>query len=77
MTIQKEEPGLWTVVCDDCGERRILDTDPDEPVEEAVSEVESFGWLCHPVESVKFAHGSDMNKTLKVDYETHSCADCQ
>lgn len=71
MTIQKEEPGLWFAICDNCGERIELDTDPDDPFTEAVAEVKQRGWRCNPPETVRFA------RKMRITYWTHSCGDCR
>lgn len=77
MTIQKEEPGLWFAICDNCGDRIELDTDPDDPFTEAVAEVKQRGWRCNPPETVSYADGPGFARKMRTTYWTHSCGDCR
>lgn len=74
MTIEREEPGIWAATCDGCGERLVLDTDGNEPQEDAETELlNEHGWTARPVQSQKFetTHG-----TYKETYAEHDCVDC-
>ena len=75
MTIEKEPPGLWYAYCDKCGERKELDTDPDDDFKEAVSDVKALGWKVCPPETVKYA--TDLGSSRRVTYWTHLCTDCR
>lgn len=77
MTIEKEEPGIWIVCCDKCGERVELDTDPDDEFQFAVDEVKTLGWKICPPETVKFPGEFEWKKTHRVTYWTHLCGDCR
>lgn len=77
MTIEKQEPGLWFVFCDTCGDRVELDTDPDDPFEEAVAEVKERGWKIVPPEKVKYYDGPGFGKKHTTTYWTHLCPDCR
>lgn len=75
MSIEKEEPGLWVVYCDKCGERKVLDTDGEEELTEAAEEVEALGWEAQEPETVKFASDFSQSK-FKITYFEHHCPDC-
>lgn len=76
MTIEKEPPGLWFVVCDKCGERCELDTDPDDTIREAVADVKELGWRVLPPSNAKFTSGHN-NAKYTVTYYEHHCKDCR
>lgn len=77
MTIEKQPPGLWFAFCDGCGERRELDTDPDDEFTDAVAEIKQLGWRIKPPESVKYANGPGFARTHKTTYWQHHCPDCR
>lgn len=72
MTITKEPPGCWHVTCDKCGERKELDTDPDDSIIEAVADVKAMGWRCNRPERQTFAGGKYIET-----YWTHDCVVCR
>lgn len=61
MTIEKQPPGLWFVVCDSCGERKELDTDPDDGIAIAARDANILGFIA-------FKQGRDW---------MHKCTDCR
>lgn len=77
MTIEKQPPGLWFAWCDQCGEKKELDTDPDDDFVDAVDEVKSMGWKICPPETAKFATDLSGARKHKVTYWTHLCTDCR
>lgn len=77
MTIEKLDPGVWYVTCDECGEQKELDTDPDDDFDDAVAEVKEKGWKICPPETVKFSSQFNGDKRHKVTYWTHLCLDCR
>jgi hypothetical protein len=77
MTIEKQPPGLWFAFCDSCGEKRELDTDPDDDFTDAVAEIRAAGWAINAPENAKFADGAGFARKVKVTYWTHDCPDCR
>lgn len=45
MSAEREEPGVIVAVCDECGERVILDVEPEASPGEVAEEMEAHGWL--------------------------------
>lgn len=78
MTIAKEEPGVWIVCCDTCGERVELDIDPDDSFMDAVEAVKQLDYSIRdesyrlPKEGLEGAF-----RTAKQSHWTHTCVDCQ
>lgn len=77
MTLEKQPPGVWFLTCDSCGEQIELDTDPDEPITEAVDELKELGWRANPPEQTRFTEGPGFRKNLSITYWTHDCPDCR
>ena len=73
MTISFEEPGIWVVVCDKCGERVILDI-PDEDEDFTPADAaEEEGFVPDPQESYIFESGY---RKYREEYATHKCEVC-
>lgn len=76
MTVVKEEPGLWVAYCDQCGERVVLDADPDDEKALAIEELEEErDWRIEKDEKHRFKRG-DRDGNYKQIYEQHFCPDC-
>ena len=77
MTIEREADGLHllTVICDQCGERRDLDVDPEAVGAELRPVFREIGWVRRPAESVRFPDG--IASHLLITYEQDFCPDCQ
>lgn len=77
MTIEKQPPGVWFAFCDQCGEKRELDTDPDDEFVDAVAEIKTLGWRVCPPDTVKFPTDGGTTRRHRVTYWTHLCPDCR
>lgn len=76
MTVVKEEPGLWVAYCDDCGERLVLDADPDDEKALAIEELEEEkGWRIEKDVQHRFTRNDARSKYNQI-YEQHFCPDC-
>lgn len=67
MTIQREPPGIWRVVCDTCGDDILLDTEGSR--KEADDEVYARGWSFRLVRSLEYGKRQPA-------YHEHNCPDC-
>jgi hypothetical protein len=73
--MEREEPGVWRIVCDSCGEALTLDTDGDDPREDAEQEAAGRDWVARPPETAKFTTDFGARK-FTVEYREHDCPDC-
>lgn len=77
MTVEKEEPGILFLTCDQCGERHTLDElDADEPDPDELAEVISeLGFKALPINRQRFASDFESRQYI-VEYREHHCKDC-
>lgn len=76
MTIDRTEPDAPVAVCDQCGERRYLDLEPDADDKQIADALKALGWRQETPARVKFAGGSSYGfQTLT--YPQDFCADCR
>ena len=67
MTVERERPGLWRVVCDACGDDLFLEGDDVEAL------VIESGWTPLPPETITYRAASSPSR---VTYREHACPDC-
>lgn len=75
MSITLENECMF-VICDKCGERRMLDLTPDDFDSDIPAALEEIGWIRHKPEAVSF-RSSFSARPGKVWFVQDFCADCQ
>lgn len=81
MTIEREEAGVLIALCDGCGERRILDLEPEHEGGEAseaelAEALEVIGWQRGKPECQRFGYGG-FGDRYRETYHHDLCGDCQ
>lgn len=75
MTIEREEQGVVTAVCDGCGDRRILDVEVEAENQEVIDALREIGWRHRRPERRTYPHF--LRRGNSIEYPQDFCPDCE